>query len=101
MIYSVWNQSVRLYDYYETPEVVSVVNAPQPKHLRATKLGMTPPQASWPLPPFARRTGRGQLARGRIASPSGGSLAGIDVDSGMIKIGLLVLAAYVLWKKAR
>jgi hypothetical protein len=78
-----------------------MVNAPQPKHLKVTKLGMTPTQASWPLPSGARRIGHGPLARGRVAHPSGGALADFDLDTGTVKIGLLLVAAFVLWRKWR
>jgi hypothetical protein len=101
VIYSVWNQSAKLYDYFETSEPSSTVNAPQPKHLSRTKLGMTPTQASWPLPASARRTGRGSLARGRVAHPRGGAMAGFDVDTNTVKIGLLLVVAVVLWRKWR
>jgi hypothetical protein len=101
VIYSVWNQGAKLYDYYENGARAETVNAPQPKHLSQTKLGMTPTQASWPLPLGARRTGRGSLARGRVAHPRGGAMAGFDVDTNTVKIGLLLVAAVVLWRKWR
>lgn len=101
MIYSVWNQSRRRYDYYEAGGPPGEVNAPPPKHLSQTKLGMTVTQASWPLPVGSRPVGSGELARGRIAHPRGGAVSGFDLDSDLLKAGLLLAAAYVLWKKVR
>jgi hypothetical protein len=101
VIYSVWNQPLRLYDYFEAGAPAQAVNAPQPKHLKPTKLGMTSTQASWPLPLGARRAGQGVLAKGRIAHPQGGAMAGFDVDANTVKIGLLLVAAVVLWRKWR
>jgi hypothetical protein len=99
--YSVWNQAKRAFDYFETPEVVSLANAPKPGHLKMTKLGMTPSQASWPLPTFARPAGSGPIARGRIAHRYGGSLAGFDLEPSTVKMGLLLVAAFLLWRKFR
>lgn len=105
MIYSVWNQAAKAYDYYETPGSPTTVNAASPKHLRQAKLGLTSVQASWPLPAGAQRTGSGTLARGRIAHPRGGSGLGSVTDSafglvsspfGFVIAGGLIFAAWKL-----
>ena len=103
MIYSVWNQAARRYDYYETSEPAATVNAPAPKHLRPAKLGLTPIQASWPLPASARAVGSGADARGRIAHRRGGELAGVtDSLFGVVSspMGFVVAAglAYAAWR---
>jgi hypothetical protein len=38
MIYSVWNQGARKYDYYGAPTVQDGANTPIPKHIRARPL---------------------------------------------------------------
>ena len=99
MIYSVWNQGARVYDYYQSPEVQHTLNTPVPKHIRPKEYGVTVDQASWPLPASARKVGSGELAKGRIASRGGaGSPLGAIMDSntlGMIGLGI---AAFFLWK---
>ncbi len=81
MIFSVWNQAARRYDYFETPGAPPTVNADAPKHLKPSKLGLTTVQASWPLPMGARRVGAGTQARGKIAHPRGGGGLGSVSDS--------------------
>ena len=103
MIYSVWNQAARRYDYFETSEPASTVNAPPPKHLRPAKLGLTPTQASWPLPASARAVGSGPEARGRVAHRRGGELAGVtDSAFGLVSspAGFLVALGlgYAAWR---
>jgi hypothetical protein len=67
MIYSVWNQNARAYDYYESSGAVPI-SSPSPRHLKSTEtLGIPPEKAGWPLPPSARLVGRGQVAKGVIA----------------------------------
>jgi hypothetical protein len=104
MIYSVWNQGRGVYDYYQTPEVQETANAPRPKHLRATQLGMTPAQAAWPLPSGATKIGSGEFARGRVASTAGqrGALGGFGVESLFNpKFVGIAIVAWFLWKRSR
>ena len=103
MIYSVWNQAVRAYDYFEAGGSEARVNAPTPKHLRPSRLGATLQAAAWPLPVGAQHVGRGQFARGRVAVHSTGALSGVGgIDLGdPIMLGLLGLAAYVYWRSTR
>lgn len=100
MIYSVWNQGARVYDYYEAPTVQNSANTPVPKHIRAKPLGATIDQAAWPLPSTAKLIGRGKLARGRIASHrgSGVTLGAISMDTNTIGMIGLGVAAFLLWK---
>jgi hypothetical protein len=93
VIYSVWNQAALAYDYYEAPGGQNKVNAPQPKHLHPSKLGLTVKQAGWPLPAGAVHKGRGALPEGRIASFGSGSALG-DIELG--KAGLIVLGGLVI-----
>jgi hypothetical protein len=100
VIYSVWNQGARQYDYYEAPTVQNSANTPVPKHIRAKPLGATIDQAAWPLPSTAKLVGRGKLAQGRIASRGGNllSLGAINMDTNTIGMIGLGLAAFLLWK---
>ena len=100
MIYSVWNQGARQYDYYETGQVQKEANTPPPRHIRPGPLGATIDQAAWPLPASARKVGSGEFARGRIASRSRDllSLSGFEVDKNTVAMIGLGLAAYLLWK---
>lgn len=99
MNYSVWNQGAGRFDYYATAKAQREVNTEPPGHLRGGRqLGSTPEEAAWPLPAGAKRIGQGAMARGRIASRGRRSLGGVDVDPGMLKIGMLGLSAYLVWK---
>lgn len=99
MIYSVWNQSARLFDYYEAPGSEATANVEKPAHLRHRTLGSTPDQAAWPLPGGSKLIGQGEYARGRIAS-TGGSSLGLFEDGDMLwmKLGLLGLSAFLVWR---
>lgn len=100
MIHSVWNQSTRKYDYYETAVVQKTANTPSPKHIRSGSLGATIDQAAWPLPSSARKVGSGEFAKGRVASRSGNllSLGSINMDTNTMAMLGLGFAALVLWK---
>jgi len=100
MRYSVWNQGARQYDYYETPEVQLGANTPSPKHIRSQDLGVPVDRAGWPLPGSARKVGSGAMAQGRIASRRGVGLplGAIRMDSNMIGMVGLGVAAFLLWK---
>jgi hypothetical protein len=100
MRYSVWNQARKSYDYYEAPGSSGEpkANIPAPKHLKHRPLGITPEQASWPLPPGSRKIGAGKLPMGRIAHPSASRALGEVPEGGNMKILLLGVAAFLLWK---
>jgi len=97
MLYSVWNQGARQYDYYETPEVSHAANAEQPTHMRPGKLGVTLPSAAWPLPEDAHPVGSGDLPRGRIAAPHGGDTVGdVPAQSSLLWLAMGIGAAALL-----
>ena len=98
MLYSVWNQGLRKYDYYRTPELEKSVNTPKPKHIGSSQLGATAEQAAWPLPSSAVKIGSGPLAKGRIAVRKAYALGGFTMDSNTIGMIGLGIAAFVLWK---
>lgn len=99
MIYSVWNQGAGDFEYYETSAEQPSLNVEKPDHLVSRTLGSTIDQAAWPLPPGAALVGRGSAPVGRIASRGGGASLGDDEgDVTMVKVGLLVFAAFLLWK---
>ena len=99
MIYSVWNQGARAYDYYESPELQKTLNTPIPSHIPSKDMGATVAQAAWPLPASARKVGSGEFAKGRVASRSASSpLGAISMDANTIGILGLGLAAFLLWK---
>jgi hypothetical protein len=96
MIYSVWNQGRGQYSYYAAPDGNPTANAPAPKHIRPGTLGVTPTQASWPLPTGAKLVGHGDHPRGRVATRGG--LAGFDIKKDWATLAIAGLAAWVLWK---
>lgn len=98
MMYSVWNQGAKAFDYYETPEQQQVLNTPSPKHIHSRGLGATLDQALWPLPQHATKVGRGEFAKGKIASPGNTSLGSIPMDANTIGMVGLGLAAFLLWR---
>lgn len=99
MIYSVWNQGVGAFDYFEDDSKQQSLNAPTPKHIGSRTLGSTIEQAAWPLPAVVRHIGSGPQAVGKVASrASGGSPLGAIVDNELAKAGLLLGCAFLMWK---
>lgn len=101
MIYSVWSQAQRAYDYYRTPERSEDTSAPKASHLRHGPLGLAPEDAAWPLPANAVWYGRGKYAKGFIASARspGQALSGLlNIDFTITNLGLLALSGYLVWK---
>jgi hypothetical protein len=101
MIYSVWNQPSRSYDYYEANDVQLGANTPSPKHISAADLGVPVDHAGWPLPASAVKVGSGDRARGRIASRPGAQRAGlgaIPMDPNTIGLVAMGVAAFLLWR---
>jgi hypothetical protein len=101
VIYSVWNQPARQYDYYETATVQKGANTPSPSHIRSSSLGATIDQASWPLPASARKVGSGEFAKGRIGSRGGGNpltLGAFNMDTNTVVMLGLGAAAFMLWR---
>lgn len=77
MIYSVWNQATRRYDYYKAPSSTAT-HAGKPAHLSGLaaavtdqRMGSTPEDAAWPLPPGAQKVGAGDRAIGQVATLGG------------------------------
>lgn len=99
MIYSVWNQPSREYDYYETTQAQLGANTPAPKHIGVSDRGLAIDNAGWPLPASSVKTGSGPTAKGRIASSrASNALGAINVDVNTIGFLGFGLAAYLLWK---
>lgn len=99
MMFSVWNQPMRRYDYYQSSKPEMEANVEKPSHLRQRTLGSTVEQSAWPLPLNARRVGFGDVAQGRIASANGGSsLGALEGDRSMVSAAMLFLSAYLVWK---
>ena len=106
MIYSVWNQAARLYDYYEDGTPDARANAPAPRHLgRVDTLGHTPDEAAWPLPFGARRTGSGPTAKGRVARRRGGAapaaLSGFEVPTPLVALAAIWALTFYVWRDRR
>lgn len=103
MVYSVWNQSKKAYDYYKAGKPLNRVNASAPKHIPNTKLGATLTQASWPLPAGARYLGSGEIAKGRIAMKKG--FAGLGATEGgpgaVFWLPFIVFGAIYLYAQSR
>lgn len=95
MIYSVWNNATRSYEYYDAPGT-SETHAGSPPGMNGGLLGATPDQAAWRLPAGSRRAGSGYQAQGRIASLSD-SGEGISVT----KLIIYPVIGYLLWKALR
>jgi hypothetical protein len=99
-MYSVWNQGLGAYDYFESSAQQASLNAEKPGHLVSRTLGSTIDQAAWPLPGNVRHVGSGENAVGRVATRK--SLAmGADAEtssSPLVKAGMLAAAAFLIWK---
>lgn len=98
MIYSVWNQAAKAYDYYETPETADTANAPKPQHIPTGTIGATVDQIGWPLPSGAKKIGTGELPEGRIASTTSSVAAGYA--SKVFRYAVIGGIGYALWRWA-
>lgn len=94
MIWSVWNYKTRSFDYYRGGQATGTHAPASPKPLIEPRMGATPDEAAWRLPPGAVKVGAGAEAKGRIASlgDTGSSLSSLALPIG---IGI---AAYLLWR---
>lgn len=100
MRYSVWNQAARAFDYYDTPDADQRANVEAPTHLRARTLGLTVPQACWPLPAGAQPAGSGPVPQGRIAIHPSSALGADDGgDKLSVTKGILLAIAGALGAK--
>lgn len=71
MIYSVWNVGDKKFHYYEVQAASDVkTNTPGPEHIpdASTLLGVSVYDAMWPLPKNAKFIGKGDIAKGHIAT---------------------------------
>lgn len=98
MMYSVWNQGLGAYDYFEDSSRQEVLNTPAPTHIRSRTMGTAVQAAAWPLPVGAKKVGSGPQAIGRVASRRSAPGLGDVVDEPVLKAGLLLGAAYLGWK---
>ena len=102
MMYSVWNQATRRFDYYRDDRRSEETSSPKPKHLSHHTLGATPEEAAWPLPEEAVLVGHGKYPKGYVASLEGkrGALGtflfGLDLT--LTNIALLGALGFVGWK---
>jgi hypothetical protein len=100
MIYSVWNQARRAYNYFQTTIPDTHTSAPTPRHLKHRTLGLIPEQAAWPLPENARFVGYGSTPRGHIAQPQKG-LGEIAFGLSPISVLIGALLGYVVYRNRR
>lgn len=103
-MYSVWEQALGAFRYYEDGRPQATLNADAPTHLASRALGSTVDQAAWPLPSGAREVGVGPTPIGRIAARRGygAPLDGVlEGDGALLKAGLLAGAALLLWRELR
>jgi len=100
MQYSVWRPAHGAYDYYE--DSLATAEFPVPNHLRGAsggQVGLPAEAAGWPLPRDARKTGRGNVARGMVAT-----LGGVEGGTSLnwlkaLGLGLVGYGLYKLWGK--
>lgn len=99
MIYSVYDYTRRAYDYYEG-DGPSGTHAGAPPIRSHAQLGATPDQASWVVPPGAKKIGSGELPRGRVAVRAGAALGdALDVPlPKLVTVGVLAYLAWRFWK---
>ena len=98
MRYSVWNVGTSAFDYFEDGRPQQKLNAPKPTHLRQRTLGSTVAQASWPLPADAQYIGSGENAIGMVAARASGALGDTTDNTSLVKAGLLIASAVLLWR---
>jgi hypothetical protein len=90
MIYSCFDPTVGLYDYYEAPgDIAFNSDLPTPKLPPiAGTIGVPAIDAGRPLPSNAKHVGKGWHARGMVAACGRGSMSGImDDPVGWVKGG--------------
>jgi hypothetical protein len=96
--YSVYNYDTHAYDYYEGRGPGGTHAGTPPMRKATSDLGASPEQVAWLLPAGARKVGTGDLPKGYIAS-----LGGVESEGApdLIKIGIVAVGAYLLWKAIR
>lgn len=101
MIYSVWDQARRVYDYYDAPSKVDgLTSVPAPTHISSTTLGAAPDRAAWPLPSNAQPIGSGKYPRGMIAKRRGGlgGLGFFSLDFTIDNLLPWVVVGFLVWR---
>lgn len=100
--YSVWNQALGAFDYYESNKNQAQLNVEKPSHIGSRTLGATVDQAAWPMPADARKIGSGATPIGKVSTLRKiGGLGSMSDALGEATIGKAVLAggvAYLAWK---
>lgn len=100
MIYSVYRYGARTYDYYEAPGK-DETHAGAPPIRSHKPIGATLEQASWVVPPGARRVGSGELPRGRIAVLPGAALGSYVESGSFAKVAILGGLLWLTWRHIR
>jgi hypothetical protein len=89
-IYSVWQPASRSYVYYAVNQPID--EDPKPRSV-SSKLGASPSEISWRLPPGAKQVGSGALPKGVVVHPAE-SLLGFE-DS--VSLPLVAAVGLALW----
>lgn len=94
--YSVYDYTRRVYDYYDAPGPGGTHAGSPPRPRAMGDIGAPPNRAAWKLPLAARKTGSGEMPRGRIASVDGDDGAW-DATHALAYAAI----AYVAWRMIR
>jgi hypothetical protein len=100
MRYSVYNHTLRAYDYYDAPGPGGTHAGSPPAPRSIGDLGAPPERAAWKLPVGARKAGSGALPQGRIAS-LGSDLPSLSDLSDPSRVLAYAALAYVAWRILR
>ena len=93
--YSVYSYDRREYDYYEAPGPGGTHAGAPPRPLVA-RGSVSPEAGTWKLPAGARKVGRGELPRGKIASSA--SAFGLGDLSESLSLPIAIGAVYLAWR---
>lgn len=96
MMYSVYDYTRRVYDYYDAPGPGGTHAGSPPLVPKLGGLGESPDRAAWKLPATARKVGSGERPQGRIAS-----LNGAEASSDPAHLVAYAAIAYVAWRILR
>lgn len=100
MRYSVYDYDRKVYNYFDGPGPAGTHATAPPVSSGRSELGATVEQASWKVPPGAKRVGSGELPQGRIASMGG--LGDIMIGgSSLGRVGVFAVVGYLLWRHFR
>ena len=99
-MYSVWDPRKLAWDYYQAQgQLRAGVFADEPKLSGGHRLGLTPEEASRPLPAGAVLVGSGNMPRGMVASHNPGALGifGLEGDT-LFRVALFGALGYVAYR---